>query len=92
MSKTAAGSDDRHDSSAPERWVLLTGSRLLVSLVILLVIGLVFVTTAVLGLATGLIVVTTLLPLVILSAYILRVATIAQQTAAFGPFVPESER
>ncbi|GAA0683046.1 hypothetical protein ACFQDG_00460 [Natronoarchaeum mannanilyticum] len=52
MSKTAAGSADRHDSSAPERWVLLTGSRLLVSLVILLVIGLVFVTTAVLGLAT----------------------------------------
>lgn len=32
----------------------------------------------------------TLVPLVILSAYILRVATIARETATYGPFVPES--
>lgn len=38
----------------------------------------------------GTLFVTTLVPLVILSAYILRVATIARQTAAFGPFIPES--
>lgn len=30
-----------------------------------------------------------LVPLAVLSAYILRVATIARRTAAFGPFVPE---
>ncbi|WP_222914461.1 hypothetical protein [Natrinema sp. SYSU A 869] len=38
----------------------------------------------------GTLLITTLVPLVILSAYILRVATIARQTAAFGPFLPES--
>ena len=32
-----------------------------------------------------------LLPLAILSAYILRIATVARRTAVFGPFVPESE-
>lgn len=39
----------------------------------------------------GTIVVTTLVPLAILGAYILRVATIARQTASYGPFVPGSE-
>lgn len=38
----------------------------------------------------GTLLITTLVPLVILSAYILRVATIARQTAAYGPFIPES--
>ncbi len=47
---------------------------------------------AVLVVAAGLLVVATLLPLAILSAYILRVATIARWTAAFGPFVPGSDR
>ena len=36
------------------------------------------------------IIVTTLVPLAILGAYILRVATIARQTASYGPFIPES--
>lgn len=36
------------------------------------------------------IVIGTLAPLAILSAYVLRVATIALQTATYGPFVPES--
>ena len=36
------------------------------------------------------IILTTLVPLTILGAYILRVATIARRTAAYGPFVPES--
>ena len=40
----------------------------------------------------GTLVALTLTPLAILSAYILRVATIARQTAAFGPFVSESDR
>ncbi|WP_306052431.1 hypothetical protein [Natronococcus wangiae] len=38
----------------------------------------------------GTIIVGTLVPLVILGAYILRVATIARYTAAYGPFIPES--
>jgi hypothetical protein len=38
----------------------------------------------------GALLITTLLPLVVLCAYILRVATIARQTAAYGPFIPES--
>lgn len=38
----------------------------------------------------GAIIVTTLVPLVILGVYILHVATIARQTAAYGPFIPES--
>ncbi|WP_247000130.1 hypothetical protein [Halosolutus gelatinilyticus] len=38
----------------------------------------------------GAIIVATLVPLAILSAYILRVATIARQTATYGPFIPES--
>lgn len=38
----------------------------------------------------GVIVIATLVPLAILSAYVLRVATIALQTAAYGPFIPES--
>ena len=40
----------------------------------------------------GTLVALTLTPLAILSAYILRVATIARRTAAFGPFVSESDR
>lgn len=40
----------------------------------------------------GTIVTVTLIPLAVLSAYILRVATIARQTAAFGPFVAGAER
>lgn len=40
----------------------------------------------------GTIIVTTLIPLVILGAYILRVATIARHTAAYGPFIPESNK
>lgn len=36
------------------------------------------------------VIVTTLVPLAILGSFILRVATIALQTATFGPFVPES--
>lgn len=39
----------------------------------------------------GALIVATLVPLVVLGAYILRVATIARRTAAFGPFVPESD-
>lgn len=39
----------------------------------------------------GTIVVTTLVPLVILAAYVLRVATIARQTASYGSFVPEND-
>jgi hypothetical protein len=35
------------------------------------------------------IILVTLAPLVILGAYILRVATIAHRTAAYGPFIPE---
>lgn len=38
----------------------------------------------------SLVVVTTLVPLAILGSFILRVATIALQTATYGPFVPES--
>lgn len=38
----------------------------------------------------GTIIVLTLVPLAILGAYILRVATIANQTAAYGPFIPHS--
>lgn len=38
----------------------------------------------------GTMIVATLVPLVILGTYILRVATIARRTAAFGPLVPES--
>ena len=34
--------------------------------------------------------VATLVPLAILGAYVLRVATIARQTAAFGPFIPDT--
>lgn len=52
--------------------------------------GLTLSHTALVGIS-GTIIVTTLVPLVILSAYILRVATIARQTAAYGPFVPESD-
>lgn len=37
----------------------------------------------------GILLLTTLVPLVILSAYILRVATIAHRTASYGPFIPE---
>ena len=44
---------------------------------------------AALVLLAGTLVAATLVPLAILSAYILRVATIARQTAAFGPFVTE---
>lgn len=40
----------------------------------------------------GTLVAVTLAPLAILSAYILRVATIARRTAAFGPFVSDPER
>lgn len=36
------------------------------------------------------VIVTTLVPLAILGSFILRVATIALQTATYGPFVPES--
>ncbi|WP_137286182.1 hypothetical protein [Halorussus salinisoli] len=39
----------------------------------------------------GSLVVFSLVPLAVLSAYILRVATIARRTAAFGPFVPASK-
>ena len=39
----------------------------------------------------GTILVVTLAPLAILSAYILRVATIARQTAMYGPFIPEAD-
>lgn len=39
----------------------------------------------------GLIIVLPLVPLAILCAYILRVATIARQTAAYGPFIPETD-
>lgn len=39
----------------------------------------------------ALLVLATLVPLAILAAYILRVATIALQTASYGPFVPESD-
>ncbi|WP_247729035.1 hypothetical protein [Halovivax limisalsi] len=39
----------------------------------------------------GTIVVSTLAPLAVLSAYVLQVATIARRTAAYGPFVPESD-
>ncbi|MFC6826686.1 hypothetical protein [Halopelagius fulvigenes] len=39
----------------------------------------------------GTIIVATLVPLAILGAYILRVATIAHQTAMYGPFIPESD-
>ncbi len=45
---------------------------------------------SVLVVVAGALVVMTLIPLAILSAYILRVATIARQTAAYGPFIPES--
>lgn len=38
----------------------------------------------------GVVIVTTLVPLAILGSFILRVATIALQTATYGPFVPES--
>ena len=38
----------------------------------------------------GTIIIATLVPLAILGAYVLRVATIARQTAAFGPFIPET--
>lgn len=38
----------------------------------------------------GTIVIATLVPLTILAAYVLRVATIARQTAAFGPFTPDT--
>lgn len=38
----------------------------------------------------GTLFITTLAPLIILSSYILRVATIARQTASYGPFIPES--
>lgn len=37
----------------------------------------------------GIIVLVTLVPFAILGAYILRVATIARQTVAYGPFIPE---
>lgn len=43
----------------------------------------------VLVVTAGTIIVVTLVPLVILGAYILRVATIALQTATYGPFIPE---
>lgn len=33
-----------------------------------------------------------LVPLSVLLAYIVRIAFIAQRTAAFGPFIPESEQ
>lgn len=39
----------------------------------------------------GALIVATLVPLVILAAYVLRVATIARRTAMYGPFVPESD-
>lgn len=39
----------------------------------------------------GAIIVATLVPLAILGAYILRVATIARQTAMYGPFILESD-
>lgn len=42
--------------------------------------------------AAGTPIAATLVPLAILSAYVLRVATIAGRTAAFGPFVPGSDR
>jgi hypothetical protein len=38
----------------------------------------------------GTMIVATLVPFAVLAAYVLRVATIALRTAAFGPFVPES--
>lgn len=38
----------------------------------------------------GTIIVVTLVPLAILAAFVLRVATIALQTATYGPFIPES--
>ncbi len=40
----------------------------------------------------GALIAATLVPLAILGAYVLRVATIARRTAAFGPFVPGSDR
>lgn len=46
---------------------------------------------AALVLIAGSLVAVSLVPLAILSAYILRVATIARRTAAFGPFVPQSD-
>ncbi|SEV87339.1 hypothetical protein [Natrinema salifodinae] len=52
--------------------------------------GLTLSHAALMGVA-GTLLVTTLVPLAVLSAYILRVATIARQTAAYGPFVPESD-
>lgn len=42
------------------------------------------------GVASTLVAVS-LLPLAVLSAYILRIATVARRTAVFGPFVPESK-
>lgn len=42
------------------------------------------------GVASTLVAVS-LLPLAVLSAYILRIATVARRTAMFGPFVPESK-
>ncbi|RDI71470.1 hypothetical protein [Halopelagius longus] len=52
--------------------------------------GLTLPHAALVGVA-GAIIVATLVPLAILSAYILRVATIAHQTAVYGPFIPESD-
>lgn len=43
-------------------------------------------------LVAGLTLVATLSPLAVLSSYVLRVATIAHQTASFGPFIPRTER
>ena len=53
------------------------------------VVGLAVPHTLLAGVAAT-IIVTTLAPLAVLSSFILRVATIARQTAAYGPFVPES--
>ncbi len=64
MTEITSSRDERHLVGEVTRWFLLTGNRLLVSLV----------------------------PLAILGAYILHVATIARRTAAFGPFVPETDR
>jgi hypothetical protein len=46
---------------------------------------------SVLVVVAGMLVAVTLVPLAVLASYILRVATIARQTAAFGPFVPEPD-
>lgn len=93
MSETKGTPKSGRKTGGVKQWFLLTGDRSAVAVAAVGIFtyrdvaGLSLSHTAMVAVAGSLVVIS-LSPLAVLSAYILRVATVARQTAAFGPFVP----